>query len=259
MRLWILAAATLTSMLCRPAECQEETQYGDTPPVIRMTATEWPPYMGKTLKNQGFLTDLLVQTFAEAGYDLKVDFSAWQRSLATAFDSVKYVGTLTVYRTAEREQFCHLSVPYGESVIGFVQRRDTPITWETLSDLTGVRIGSVAGYANTPEFDRLAREQILDVSTVPTDLLNMRRVAFGRIELAVIDKYNMLHLLASDPRLASHKDNLEFNPRPLAVAGMHLCFNRTEEGRHLRDIFDAAFEPDTAQALIAAALAPYGE
>lgn len=258
MRFCTFIIVALACMPWRPLLAQDKAGgEEDIRPEIHMTATEWPPYMGSKLPDQGFLAHLIVSTFADAGYDLKVDFSAWQRSLATAFDSQKYVGTIIVFPNPSRAQNCHMSVKVGHSVLGFVQRRDTPIIWDTLLDLTGVRIGSVSGYANTVEFDRLAREQILDVSAVSTDLLNLRRVAFGRIELAVIDKYNMKYLVATDPRLASYRDKLEFNAKPLALVGMHLCLTRTDEGRQLRDAFDAAFDPVAAQAFTKNALSQY--
>jgi len=258
MRFWTFLIVALIGMPPHMALAQDTPDdKGQNRPDIHMTATEWPPYMASDLPNQGFLAHLIVSTFADAGYDLKVDFSAWQRSLATAYDSKKYVGTIIVFPNNNREENCHLSVKVGHSVLGFVQRRDTPIVWDTLMDLTGVRIGSVSGYANTVEFDRLAAEQILDVSAVSTDLLNLRRVAFGRIELAVIDKYNMKYLVASDQRLASYRDKLEFNPKPLAHMDMHLCLTRTDEGKQLRDAFDDAFDPASAQAFTAEALSRY--
>lgn len=225
---------------------------------IHMTATDWPPYTADHMKGQGVITQLVKDTFAAAGYDLKVDFSAWQRSLATAIDSQKYIGTLVVYYIKAREKSCHFSRPVGSSILGFVQRKDTPIVWDTLTDLTGVRIGTVSGYANTEEFNRLGNEQILDVSAVTTDTLNLRRVAFGRIDLALVDKYNMLHLLNTDPVIAPYRHNLEFNSRPLAEVDMFICFRKDAEGAELRDAFNAAFDKKKAAEILAAIPNRYG-
>lgn len=244
-RLIILALLTLTAAVANAADVEKR---------VKLTSTEWPPYTGANLPGQGFLTSIARQTFSKAGYELQVDFSAWQRSLATAFQQSDYQGTLLVYYSRGKEASCHLTKEIGTSLIGFVQRKDTPVAWSVLKDLTGVRIGSVAGYFNTAEFDQLAETQVLDVSTVHNDLLNLRRVAFGRVELAVIDKLTMQYLLQTDPSLKSYRSLLEFNPRPLTTHSLHLCFNKTDEGRVLRDAYDKAFDPQQAATIAAEAL-----
>ncbi|MEX0299249.1 MAG: substrate-binding periplasmic protein [Kordiimonas sp.] len=225
--------------------------------LIKLTSTEWPPYTGENLPKQGFMTEIIRNTLTEAGYGLQVDFSAWQRSLATAYAQRNYHGTLMVYRSKDKEDNCHLTKAVAKSHLGFVQRKDTPVIWSKLEDLTGVRIGSVAGYFNSIEFDRLATEQILDVSAVFNDTLNMRRVAFGRIELAVIDKSTMHYLIKTEPSLKDYRHILEFNSTPLATHALHVCFNKTDEGRVLRDAFDKVFNPEQAKAIIENALKEY--
>ncbi len=37
---------------------------------INLGATEYPPYYGKDLEGHGFMTDLIIEAFATAGYDV---------------------------------------------------------------------------------------------------------------------------------------------------------------------------------------------
>lgn len=245
MRFICLTALILTATIAGSADSRMR---------VKLTSTEWPPYTGKDLPDQGFMTKLARETLTKAGYEVQIDFSAWQRSLATAYLQNSYQGTLLVYPSKEKQGNCHLTQAIGSSILGFVQRKDTPILWATLQDLTGVRIGSVAGYHNSIEFDRLAEAQLLDVSAVYNDTLNMRRVAFGRVELAVIDKVTMQYLLKTEQSLKDYRHILEFNPKPLTTHKLHVCFNKTDVGRTLRDAFDQAFDPEKAKRIIDKAL-----
>ncbi|WP_262690831.1 substrate-binding periplasmic protein [Kordiimonas aestuarii] len=144
---------------------------------VMLTAAEWPPYSSAEMPGQGIFIEVARRTLARAGYKLNVNFSVWQRSLVTAMEGAHYIGTLPVYKNDERESICAFSKLVTRSPVGFVQRRGDPVTWVKSMDLVGLRIGAVSGYLNAVEFDRLAKEQVLDVSYVHTDHLNVRRAA----------------------------------------------------------------------------------
>jgi len=117
-----------------------------------------------------------------------------------------------------------------------------------------VRIGTVLGYLNTKEFDKLVEDKVLDASTVYTDRLNLRRVAYGRIDLAVIDRLTLQHLLTQDEQLKPYRNLLEFNPRLLAEQNLHICFAKNERGRLLKTVFDQAFDMKKAEQIIQEAI-----
>lgn len=243
-----LSLATAFALTMTIAVVAQDAQPG---PLVRMTATEWPPYVGPNLPENGASIAAIRDTFERAGIRFEPEFAAWQRSLTTALENTNFNATGPVYYAKAREKICHFSAAIGQSTLGFVQRKDTPIVWKTLEDLTGVSIGAVSGYVNSPEFDRLAAEQILDVSTVYNDALNLRRVAFGRIDLAVIDGDVMRYLMANEPRLRAYRGLLEMNPRPLNLHDMFICFQKTPEGAALRDMFNAHFDRERADAITA--------
>lgn len=226
---------------------------------IKMTATEWPPFTGEDLPGQGISSIIVRETFAEMGYDLEIDFSPWQRSLASALTDQDYVGTVIIYNRPRRAETCHLSRPVGISEVGFVQHRNNPIVWKELQDLAGLSIGVVMGYVNTDEFDALADQQKLDVSAVYNDVLNLRRVAYERVDLAVIDRHAMKYFLDVEPDLKRFRNKLEFNPRLLVTHELAVCFKKNKRGRKLRDAFNVAFDPVRAQALTVKGLSAFSK
>lgn len=217
---------------------------------IKIATTFWPPYMDPDLPNNGIISEVVHSTFRRAGVEAGVVFAPWQRSQTAMLSSDKYDASFPVYATRQRLTECHLSGVIGASPIGFAQRKDKPITWNKLEDLKGTHIGTVIGYSNTDSFDQLVAEGTIEVSTVPLDLINLRRLIFARIDLAVMDKYVFRYLLKNSPELTRSGKALGFNSKIMKRQNLYVCFPKHEAGRKLRDSFNAALDPSDINRVI---------
>ena len=110
--------------------------------------------------------------------------------------------------------------------------------WKTLDDLKGLRIGVVDGFVNTAEFDAMVASGELNVDSSMEDITNIKKLALGRLDLAVIDKRVFNFLMQSEPSLREFKDKVVFNDKLLELKGLYVCFLRTEKGRRLVKIFN---------------------
>ena len=199
--------------------------------VIKLTSLEWPPYSGEQVDQQG-ASVAVVRAAAEAmGYKLEVKFFPWSRAVAMAQDPKSgFHGYFPEYYSADVAKSFVLSDPIGSGPLGFVENVSSPVTWSTLGDLKGVTIGTVRDYVNTEEFDAKAASGELKVDPVVDDLTNIKKVAAGRIPLAVIDKNVLAYLLATEASLASAKDKVKFNDRPLEDKKLYVAFQRSPQG-----------------------------
>ncbi len=205
---------------------------------VRLASLEWPPYVGEKLPGQGAVAVAARAAFSEMGYALEIDFYPWARTLAMAQRSGMYDGYLPEYYSAEIEKKFIYSDPLGESPLGFVERRNDPVSWSDWEDLQGLLIGTVQGYVNSEEFDRQVEAGNLSVEITGTDVQNVRMVAAGRIPLAVIDRHVLSWLQNAEDTLTPFRHQLQFNPTILDVRKLYICFQRTEEGRRYAEIFN---------------------
>lgn len=199
--------------------------------VIRLTSLEWPPYSGENLQQQG-ASVAVARAAAEAmGYQLEVRFLPWARAVSVASDSSSGVlGYFPEYHSDQVATEFLLSDAIGSGPLGFVERRDAPVTWTSLNDLKAHTIGTVRDYVNTMEFDAMASDGRLNVEAVNDDATNLRKVAGGRIPLAVIDRNVMSYLLTNDASLKSQAGQLQFNARLLEDKQLFIAFQRTPAG-----------------------------
>jgi len=113
----------------------------------------WPPYSGGELPGQGVAIQLVTTALKRAGYDVQVRRDSLDRILEGGRIGV-YDVFATPWYSDTRNEYLHFSKPYMESYIRFIKRKDSDdIKFDTLSDLDGVMVGVVAGYAYDEEFN----------------------------------------------------------------------------------------------------------
>lgn len=225
-----LAALLLCLGLIVPAVGQER---------VVMVSLEWPPYAGEALPGQGIFIDLARRAFERVGLILEVRFLPWERVVETAAEDPSVDGYLPEYYADELALRFLLSDPIGSGTLGFVERADNPIRWDSLDDLRTYAIGTVSGYLNGEAFDDYVRRGLLRVEPVSGDVINLRKVAAGRIPLAVVDEKVLEYYLATDAFLSDYQGILRFNERPLAELFLYLCFRPDDRGRTLTSAFNA--------------------
>jgi ABC-type amino acid transport substrate-binding protein len=215
---------------------------------------DWPPYSVST-EPHGSTEAVLQEAFHSVGYRLSTTFLPWQRALVLAKTSPKFAGVYPVY---SHRPGCLLSAPIGGGPLGFVERRADPLTWQSLDDLAAIKIGTVAGYANTAEIDQRIKDGRLHVEEAPSDLANLRKLAAGRIRVAVIDQNVLNHLLFTDQTLATQADLLQFNAQPLEAKTLHVCFHDDAEGHRWQAILNEGLSRIDVPAVTARYFQKYG-
>jgi polar amino acid transport system substrate-binding protein len=211
-------------------------------PTVTLTATEWPPYTGRALPDQGATSAVVRAAFAAMGYQLKIEFYPWARAVLLADTHAGYAGVFPEYYSDVRKRQFILSPPIGHGPLGLAQRRAHPVKWGTLDDLSHWTIGVVQGYVNTTEFDRRVarKQQRVDVSS--SDTLNLNKLAIGRVDLAIVDPYVFDYLAEHDPLVAAAARQLEINPHLLENKDLYIAFKRSPEGERWARLFAAGLK-----------------
>jgi len=236
-----LAAAVVALLtLCGAAQADN---------VIRFATLEWPPYVSSHLPGLGMTAKILSDIAQDRGSDARFAFLPWVRAMRYAQEDPAYAGYFPAYWTEERARTCSFSDPIGVSEVGFVQRKEAPVTWSKLEDLAGMRIGTVNGYANGAEFDALVAKGVLTTEGATEDLDNLRKVAVGHLPLAVIDHAVMDYYAATDSVVAQHRGEIEFNSKPLIEMTVHVCFKKNAEGAAFKQMFDEGLKKADLRAM----------
>lgn len=208
------------------------------PAEVIVATLEWPPYTASELANGGAVTEVVRKAFEDSAIETNVVFLPWKRAVAYAADERENViGYFPGYHCNHHENQLASDV-IGEGPPVLAERVDNDITWSTLDDLEGKNIGVVVGYANTEEFDkRVADGRIRGISSVG-DAESLVKLAKGRLDAAIIDRFVMQYLVRTDPALKPYADQLRVDERPLEDKNLYLCLRDDPRNRHLLKLFN---------------------
>lgn len=204
---------------------------------VYLTSLSWPPYSGKSLDQQGASVAVAKAAFKAEGYELVVGFYPWTRAVNSALQAnSKYVGYFPSYMHTDPSVV--FSEVIGTGPLGLVQNNAKPVSFSAVSDLAGKRIGVVQDYVNTKELDDMIASGAITGDAVTSDMLNIKKVAAGRIDAAVIDANVLKYLLSTDKSLASVADKVAMNANLLEEKKLYIAFRNDAEGQKWQQIYN---------------------
>ncbi len=193
---------------------------------ISLATTNWGPYADETLLNNGFTSEIIRKAFERSGYTVSFHFLPWKRA-ANDVENGHYDALYSAYYSEERADIYALSEPYAESTLILCSLKEKDIIYNNLQDLIPYTIGTVRGYVNTPEFDNA---DYLTKEEVTSDLLNIHKLIFGRIDLIVIDQYVAIHNIKISPTLPISISDVKFIYPPLEKKQLYIMFSKAVDG-----------------------------
>lgn len=182
----------------------------------------WPPYQMDTADGvTGFSTELVQAVFSRMDVTTEpVQGYPWKRAMSI-LEHGRADGLFSANLTEDRKLFAlYPDEPLFESPWILWTPDSSKIS--TLDDLKGKTVGVVAGYSYTPEFWAFI-ETFCTVETVSSDEINLKKLAYRRLDATVTEYGNGYHL-ARTFKLDSIK------PHPdivIKTDGLYIMFNKT--------------------------------
>jgi ABC-type amino acid transport substrate-binding protein len=198
-------------------------------PVVRLASLEWEPYIGTRMPDQGYVAALIRAAFADQGLRVEIEFYPWARALHLARTGA-VDGLMPEYFNPSREAEFEYSAAFPGGPLVLYKRRGDATAFATdpaqdqdaaLRALKARRFGVVRGYLNTPVFDAatyLTKEEAND------DATNLRKLAYGRIDLAVIDRRVAEHVIRT--QYPDYAGKVEPMAPALAEIPLYIAFSR---------------------------------
>ena len=220
--------------------CASSAAWAQTPQSIRVAGEEWPPYLARSLPDDGLTGAMLRAVLDRLGYTATIDYFPWRRAVEVGMHDPRYAGVMPVLRTPDREKLCHFSTPLGRTSYVLAFLKDQPVRAGSLTGLRDLRIGTVSGYSYSMEFDTQAAQGILTVEEAVNDETNLRKLLFRRFPVVVIDRQVLRYLLAKPTFTPADRERIGTSDGLFRERTMHLCFRRTTVGQMQQQAFDNA-------------------
>lgn len=199
-----------------------ESYASEAKATLRISTGDFSPWTDQKSVYGGFVNRVISEAFRREGYQVEFIYWPWKRSLETARKG-KVDASSFWYVSEEKVKDFYYSDPISEhKELFFYLKKNKIPQWQSLSDLSGLKIGATRSFTYTDEFWALAKSGKLQVFEATSDLLNFKKLLAGRNDVfpaAEVVGWQLLAQLEENPR-----DKVATLDDPLAIQLGHLIF-----------------------------------
>lgn len=200
--------------------------------VVTLASGEWAPYQSKNLKNGGFISQVITESFAEEGYEVKFVYLPWKRGFEEA-KAGRYDGSFIWRENEERKADFLFSEPVIFLSTSLFQQKGKDFTWDKPQDLAKFKIGGVVGYAYGIE--DLEKEGVVKIRRITNPDNNYKKLVSGRLDFVLEDHDVGLETIN---RLGM-SDKVVANAKALQSNSFHMIFpKKSARSVQLLEVFN---------------------
>lgn len=195
---------------------------------IKISTSEWPPYISKDSPNYGYISQTIEEAFALVDIDVEFVFMPWARAYQEA--KVGHVSATSYwYKDHKHAEYFYFSEPLSsEKVVFFRLKSEKPSTWQSLSDFDGLAIGLTRSFTYTKELWQYAENNSDSISIVTTDEQNFKKLLLGRIDITPAQEIvGWSHLQSLFAKVQINR--VEMMQPPLTIQTGHLLFPKVNK------------------------------
>lgn len=203
--------------------------------LIKLATADWSPYIGKELKQQGLISEIVRSALAAEGYQLELIFLPWMRAVSEAEKGKEHIaGYFPEYHDISKEDKFLFSDSFLASEVGLLIRKndeqklkiqiypkDLKKTYELLKKY---RFGIVRGYLNEEIFDRDTSLIKIDSTT---DEKNMHMLDEGKVDIILIDRYVANYYKNNSPDLLVAKNEFLFIKPAIKAHHLYIAWSKS--------------------------------
>lgn len=203
---------------------------------LKLVTSSWPPYIGKSLPQQGVAVDIVVTAFAAAGVETTVIMEPSWKAVREGMEAGVYDVILGTWYSDERARFHRFSEPFMMNRLNFIRRKGSKVSYQTLADLEGVVVATVNEYAYGEEFESTPGLYQIKSNHEIQALVNLME---GKADLALGDIWVIRHELKS--YMPSKLQEIDVIKTPLSEKGLRIATSLyNENGESIITQFNAA-------------------
>ncbi|WP_319470801.1 transporter substrate-binding domain-containing protein [uncultured Pseudodesulfovibrio sp.] len=198
---------------------------------------EYPPFFSQSLQNNGIGSHIIREAFALEGISVEYEYMPWKRALTMTRDGY-YDGAVGFRTSPKREETFFVSDPVLHIETVVFHRMGDQFDWKKLEDLASLKIGATNGYLIIDILKPLVKQHGGKLDIALTDIINMKKLLAGRIDIFPCEKKVGLHLLRTH-FTPEQMQQISFHPKPLLDNKLHVLFSRNKaSGSQLRESFN---------------------
>ena len=166
--------------------------WGTGEEAVALVTGEWPPYTGENLDGGGVAVELVNAVFTEMGKASTIGFFPWRRCEAYVRTGQAWATFPYAITGARQSKYLFSNTIFqSHSVWFYYGDKMRSVNFTDLDSLQPYTIGVASGYW----YEGWIRDAGLTVDESPDDLIALKKLKLGRIDLYPMDKHGGIWLI----------------------------------------------------------------
>ena len=205
--------------------------------MVKSGTVNWPPYYGEELPDGGFMTEITREALKRSGWDYRIEFMNWNRAMNLCLQG-KLDMVQGAYNNAERMEKFLVTDEFASVDIVFFSKEKSGITYATLEDLEGYKIGLIRGWAYPKA---ITESGFLKTETTETPVSNIKKLLSGRVDLIVGARVAVIDIVNRE--LPDAVNRLVALTPPIQQNSLHnLVYKKNAHGPEIAEAFNRGLQ-----------------
>lgn len=177
--------------------------FAESKGIIRVAYNDFPPFEFQDKNTTiGLDAEIVTEVMKRIGYEVKLESYPWKRALQLTEDG-EVDAIMSLRKSADRESKYLFADPISFTQNFFFKKKNTKIKATKISDLTNYSVGIAGGYVYDKDFVQSEFPKLEIMTKDSPELANLKKVALGRLDLAVCEINVCTYLINTNKELAN--------------------------------------------------------
>lgn len=214
---WMISLALVLALMSGTVQANE--------PTLTFATNYWAPYAAEELPGYGLSSAIISEACKRTGLKIEFEFVPWVRAMEMT-KSGKYDAFFNAYHSEYRARTYAASEPYFQTQLVLCTLKESDIQYDgSTKSLYPYKLGVVRGYVNTAAIDN---DESIKKDAADNDVLNLKKLLRGRVDLIAIDKYQALHLIKNNPTIEADMHDIKFLSPDLGKKSLYVMFSKNK-------------------------------
>lgn len=202
--------------------------------IVRLTNGESPPYQSEYLPNNGYVSQIVTESFELVDLTVEYGFFPWKRAYENARNG-SWNGSVVWVKTDERADEILFSSPVAFITKLMIFKKSNVVDYNTAADLKGLKIGRMRGYTYGSIFDEASNDGIFYTYDFNSLEMGINMLIFGKIDALAGELEVAKDIIHTHTSFTSNQ--FEFG-KVMDVSPLSVVFTKNDRGAELLAKFE---------------------
>ena len=180
---------------------------------VTVAVGNWPPYISQEHKHDGVVAHIIKDIFTDMGLAATIKFMPWTRAYKHTASGIFSATGVWMHKIDREKDFIYSDPILTEQFV-FFHKKSYKFNWNTVKDLTGIKMGGGLASSYGPELDMALKKGLIKMERITHPRQNFKKLLIDRVQLHPLE-INVGYSSLKKHFTLSEQAKITHHPKPL--------------------------------------------